>query len=216
MKIPTSMLKPPDTRPEPEANLIDPLIEKVGMSFDKLRLKRTPLIEAVMPVFGRIWFDVKDTDLFQHEFSQERVVDTGYAIAKQGVLLAGDVGVGKTTILRSMASRICGEYLSVPELAITFSRFGAEGFWELLERARSWDLFLDDLGAEETVKSYTNPLPIPDLLYRRYDLWQSRGIRTHIASNLSAKGIEDRYGLRVRDRFREMMHVIPCTGKSLR
>jgi hypothetical protein len=75
-------------------------------------------------------------------------------------------------------------------------------------------LAIDELGVENVdVKNYGNASePIIDLLSHRYDKMKV----TAISSNLTMKQIEERYGLRLADRFNEMFHKIAFTGKSFR
>ena len=47
-----------------------------------------------------------------------------------------------------------------------------------------------------------------EILLSRYDLFVSKGIPTHLTTNLSASEIEDKYGNRVRSRMREMFNLV--------
>ena len=75
-------------------------------------------------------------------------------------------------------------------------------------------LAIDELGVENVdIKNYGNSSePIIDLLSYRYDRMKV----TAVTSNLTMKQIEERYGLRLADRFNEMFHKIAFTGKSFR
>ena len=73
---------------------------------------------------------------------------------------------------------------------------------------------IDDLGEEpKEVLSYGNAItPVVDILEDRY---RKREI-TLITTNLDADGIKEKYGVRVADRLREMMMIIPFTNPSYR
>ena len=214
MKIDLNSLIP-KSNPEPTPEQVAPFATKAELLFARCGIKETAVTKRVVSIFGRILFDLGDSDLAVWR-NGKPVFETEFAESTQGILLCGSVGTGKTTILRCMSAALNAEYLTVPDLAVIFARRGADGFWNEVNQAAGWDLFLDDLGAEQATRSYSNELPIEDLIYKRYNLWQLRGVRLHVASNLSGGQIEERYGLRIRDRLREMMKVIPCTGKSLR
>jgi DNA replication protein DnaC len=75
-------------------------------------------------------------------------------------------------------------------------------------------MFIDDLGAErKEIQEYGNVLtPMVDLLEHRY----SRRLFTVVTTNLDASQLGEKYGARLRDRFREMFIVVPFSNKSFR
>lgn len=146
--------------------------------------------------------------------------------AKPGLLLMGSYGNGKTTMLKAI-SRFTEFFLIRTLPADKWIRFP-------LRRARDIsDLFLeddfkkpfdslcreqllavDDLGEEpyEVVRFGMNFHPLLDLLMERYD-----GRRfTVLSTNLTHDELGRQYGARMRDRFREMMHVINFDNPSYR
>lgn len=50
--------------------------------------------------------------------------------------------------------------------------------------------------------------PKKGILLTRYDLFLSKGMQTHITSNLSASELESIYGNHLRSRMREMFNLI--------
>lgn len=206
----------PESKPEPSDEQVAPYTAKAKSLFAKCGMRETQLVKKVAPIAGRILFDIGDSSTACWRDGKPVLADTGFKQADKGVLLAGGVGIGKTTIMRAMAAMLDAEYITVPDLAGRFSTAGEDGFWAMAGRSEKWDLFLDDLGAEDKVKSYSNAFPIKDLIYKRYDLWQRFRIRTHIATNLSGEQVEERYDKRVRDRFKEMMIPVIGKGESLR
>jgi len=203
-------------KPEPTSDQVASSIAHALKIFKDQGLDETPLIKKVSTPFGRILFDVKGCSLACWKNNGKPELNTEYAEASKGICLLGTVGVGKTLAMQVVAGTIHGWYVTVPELSTVFSQKGADGFWNMVDRAGRWDLFLDDLGSEKEVKSYSNKLPIEDLIYRRYNMWQRHGVRTHITTNLTSAQITERYGARVTDRLKEMMVFVVETGKSLR
>lgn len=148
---------------------------------------------------------------------------------KPGLLLYGSVGTGKTTALyalRRVINAACqaerddntllGYGKSVIE--IVKAKEIVESYTQVpmhYSNMKRVDLLaIDELGVENVdVKNYGNASePIIDLLSHRYDKMKV----TAISSNLTMKQIEERYGLRLADRFNEMFHKIAFTGKSFR
>lgn len=214
MKISFSELHK-DKKPEPPSSDVAAFVEMACSIFSKRGLEETTLTRKTSAVFGRILLDVGNSSLSIWK-NGKPVFETEYAEASKGCLLMGSVGTGKSTAMKIMANQIDAEYLSVPDLAVIFSKLGEDALWTQVDRSGCWDLFLDDLGAEKELKSYSNLFPIEEIIYKRYDLWQRCGARLHVSTNMNGDQIEERYGLRVRDRMKEMMTLIPCTGRSMR
>lgn len=136
---------------------------------------------------------------------------------KFGIAFCGEVGNGKTTLM----SAVCGltAYLSgggecfrmVKATDIAAAYGSRDGFRALCGQGL---LAIDDLGCEPVeVVSYGNILtPTVELLMHRYDAQ----LFTMLTTNIEPGKIKDRYGERIADRFREMLHVIPFTNKTYR
>ncbi len=202
MRVTENMLKV-RKRNEPKPEDLVERVKAVKKHFLSLGRTETKLAYDVLPLIAR-----READL-------SKACD-GFDPAPQGVAILGNVGTGKTLLLQYASHVFDVEYFSVPELAVLYAMKGEVGFWERLENNHSTDLILDDLGAEAQTKSFGNHLPIHDLLYRRYNAWQQAGHRLWLASNLTVKELEERYGVRILDRIREMCHVVPAVGESLR
>lgn len=171
---------------------------------NKRGYNKTELTALVIPIIARAGFGVR------HD-------KTSFDPSPKGMAMIGNMGTGKTMLLQLAANYLDIEYFDVPSLSIEFGRYGADGFWGKVDPSRPiFDLIIDDLGAEQDSKSYGNAVPIIDLLYNRYNLWQRTGARLWLSSNLTRKELETRYGTRVVDRIREMCEVVTSVGKSLR
>ena len=131
-----------------------------------------------------------------------------------GVMLCGQPGNGKTTLMQAMCDlcRFTGEFplftsgkriVTCVEDGMPMSSFQDEKL-----------MFIDDLGAErKEVQDYGNVLtPMIDLLEHRY----AKRLFTVVTTNLDADQLGEKYGARLRDRFREMFIVVPFTNRSFR
>ncbi|MGE4587257.1 MAG: hypothetical protein AB7D05_07945 [Mangrovibacterium sp.] len=67
----------------------------------------------------------------------------------------------------------------------------------------------DDLGVKQPLKYFGNDCQVmAEIILSRYELFVSKGMLTHVTTNLSASELEARYGTRVRSRLREMYNMV--------
>lgn len=130
---------------------------------------------------------------------------------KGSLLLRGYVGVGKTTMLRSVSTLFIGLGLGGFRIVSAFN---------LAELAKDKDAFrelcksdylgIDDLGQEpNTIKDYGNERsPFEELISARYDGLKQTIISTNLVIEGDRDQIAGRYGTRVADRLREMCNTI--------
>jgi len=168
---------------------------------------------------------------FAYFRGEERVFDI-----RKGLLITGTVGTGKTTamqILRLMGKpfkivstrEVIRDYMINPNPAKTLDTYGRKSYKSLnsigegsIDLSRPIHLCFDDIGNENVnVKNFGNDQNImEEILTDRYNEWKKTGMKTYGTSNLTAAQIEDAYGLRVRDRIKEMMNFVTLTGESKR
>jgi DNA replication protein DnaC len=152
---------------------------------------------------------------------------------RPGFLMFGNVGTGKTTLLRAICSTIndvcvrerdpetglvekvldepkCISMLKAKQVISDFTL--KRDRYDLMNKVAL--LAIDELGVEPTEsKLYGNVSePLIDLLCERYD----RQLCTIISTNMGLAEIRDRYGLRLSDRFSEMFSMVPFTSESYR
>ena len=149
----------------------------------------------------------------------------------KGILLIGNIGVGKTALMKIMqrlfkdtdrrfrivtstALKDLSEELKLGEIKEMYG-YGLKN-----------DLYIDDIGFMSSVKVYGNSINIiTEIIMDRYDLFISTGYKTHFSSNIvtaylnnnnNYPSIENVYGARVLDRMKQMCNLVNIDGKSLR
>lgn len=165
-----------------------------------------------------------NSDIFANNIN--KTISWLYDSNKQGLLLCGTVGNGKTTLARAVIQLINlynkifqqGEeiwrdpikQITAYELS-TSARESKERFEHYKNVLR---LFIDDVGVEESgVKNYGNVIcPFAELLFERYD----KNKMTIITTNLTIEQITSKYDNRVADRIKEMFWRITFTAPSYR
>ena len=145
---------------------------------------------------------------------------------KFGIMLCGGVGNGKSTMMYALQNLI--RALEIPKNGnTTFSTYGMRvesakfiynqvkvDSQEYRQIQNANMLGIDDLGEEEpTLLDYGNRIaPVIDLLSYRYN----RMLFTMVTTNLTPSQIRTVYGVRIADRFNEMMLVLHYKSPSFR
>ena len=153
---------------------------------------------------------------------------------KPGILFFGDVGTGKTTLLRAICTVIntvceretdgqgrrettlddfhCISIVKAKGIINDYNNLQTRPRYDLMTKVAL--LAIDELGVEPMEsKLYGNVSePLIDLFCERYD----RQLCTVVSTNLGNTEIRQRYGTRLADRFSEMFATIPFNGQSFR
>jgi len=129
---------------------------------------------------------------------------------KKGILLSGPIGCGKTSLMTLIRFFYPEQrhYILKSSREISFE-FEKEGFRVINRYGKTGIFCFDDLGIEQPQKHFGNECNVmAEILLSRYELFISKGIPTHLTTNLSASEIESIYGNRVRSRMREMFNLV--------
>lgn len=131
---------------------------------------------------------------------------------KKGVLLRGNVGSGKTTIMKAFWNALSSAEIGFgmkTSLTVSgeFATKGHNGISKYISKPkdRFTGIFcFDDLGMEGNSKFYGNDLNVmASIIAYRYELFK-QGIVTHFTTNLTNKEIEFNYGDAALSRLHEM------------
>jgi hypothetical protein len=133
----------------------------------------------------------------------------------RGLMLLGDVGCGKTTLLRLLRRlpTFNARWVSCLTVAEGVVSHGASIMNNYCVKA---DYVFDDLGQEQKrILSYGSEIfPMRQVLTHRYELFVNFGSKTHITTNMVISDnleycdFDQRYSKRIRDRVSEMFNVI--------
>jgi DNA replication protein DnaC len=208
----------PITEDNMPRDLVDFHIERLGDMLAHSGAKETESMKAIIPVVARIMADRTEARRAEKEETKPR-----YNKCAKGLLLIGKVGCGKTVAMKAMSRIVRHRMVNVPELALRFASKGIEdilsdvdGLDPTIDSSRKNSIIIDDLGAEQTMKSYGSEFPIEELIMRRYVMWQNRGLLTSFATNMTGKDISERYGERILDRMCEMCERVVLNDGTLR
>lgn len=151
----------------------------------------------------------------------------------KGILLIGQIGVGKTAMMKIMQklfkeSARCFKWLTCNDLIEMMEHYTVSEIKSYYGKDLKMDLYIDDVGmGNATYSKFGNTTNIiSEILLERYDLFVKEKFKTHISSNRPTAldktkypdiiTLEDMFGQRVVDRLREMCEVIVWKGESLR
>ena len=143
---------------------------------------------------------------------------------KKGIMLAGGIGSGKTTLMRLLqfyyiSTDYTFDIVSSMQIMRDFATKGYDGLDRYINNTtlNSYNvevqnprtICIDDVGIEIEVENYGNRLnPVEYILLERYELYQRCNIRTHITTNYNKQHIKDRYSNRLISRIREMFQYV--------
>lgn len=135
----------------------------------------------------------------------------------KGLFLFGTPGAGKTTLMK-MFSGLCEvHFITMLELTKDFALGQHDRFWKTVDQFNSVPLIVDDLGGEDSTKSYGNEVPIADFIRQREAIWKDKGIVTCYTSNAkSRQDITARYGSSICSRILGMCDFVKFTGSDRR
>lgn len=159
----------------------------------------------------------------------DRFEENGHSLNK-GILLHGPVGCGKTFMMHLLRMNYWSAYRMVDctDIAAEASDKKGGGDSSLIQYFTDipikhanrfghehYEWCFDDLGTEPDSRHFGNQL---NVMERIIECRYKNKALTHIITNLTVDEITTRYGIRVRDRLKEMCNVVkfPATTKSRR
>ncbi len=163
------------------------------------------------------------TKYFAQDPDFEKLAPQGFTYSlKKGIYLFGDVGSGKTLIMRHLRNNQVKSYRMIRcrDIALQYadegrpvverySRYSPDvdhSARDLFQQTESGYCF-DDLGTESTAQNFGNKINVMEqILMNWYDSGKWNSI--HLTTNLNADDIEEAYGSRLRSRFRQMFNII--------
>ena len=142
---------------------------------------------------------------------------------QKGICLMGSVGPGKTFLLESF-----GRLASELKLAKAFKMVSTSDIYDrvaasqnktvTMSRYYKGNVCFDDLGDEPLIyKDFGNDLAyVIRIFTKRYEAFSRGKIFTFATSNLEPKDLQERYGERFYDRFKQMFNAVVLTAPTKR
>lgn len=135
----------------------------------------------------------------------------------KGLMIRGNVGTGKSLIVKALCEIIFEFEILKPKLIHVndLQALYMRGDYDEIDAVKNrFYTIIDDVGVEAVeVKNYGSVIePFNDVFDYRY----RNNKRTIITTNLAPSDIEEIYGTRIIDRFRECMNDLVLDGESFR
>lgn len=171
-------------------------------------------------------FNSKKLNLACKYFSNDETFETIHeADLSKGIFFYGNPGTGKTSIFKiiqniSKTYNLKNLWFPIVTTSDVVQEFNTDKHKDfVIKKYTRGNYMFDDLGAEgqaNNIHVFGKEEIFIRILESRYNLFISKGIITHVTSNLNISEISKRYGKRVEDRFYEMFNFIEIEGGSRR
>lgn len=147
---------------------------------------------------------------------------------RKGIMLYGPVGCYKTSIMKFFANNQSNSFVVYPvnDVSAQFTSEGHEAIIKYKNLIPSTDSFrtfgqneigicFDDFGTEVDKKHYGNESNVmAEIILSRHMSHHNLMAKTHFTTNIGVEIIEERYGVRVRSRLREMITMVSFPDDS--
>lgn len=198
---------------------------------DAERFWKNELISSMKEVEPRFTVDERNkgilSALYNWVWGKKGILDPS-----KGILLWGDLGVGKSVLLRGLQkyegkiNRMCFgcnnkklgfKFTSAAEISLLYAEKGMDGILKFTDRELMCDLAIDEVGREPTDSKHfgTSINVIQTIVQLRYEV--RREFITHMTTNLNPDTeFSAIYGDYIADRVKEMFNVIKIEGETRR
>lgn len=199
-----------------ELNQLKTIFNKEAINYFNLRRRNFEVDE----------FNSKKMNLICKYFSNDETFETIHkGDLSKGIFFYGNPGTGKTSTFKIIQniSKIYSRkdlWFPIATTSNVVQEFNMDKHKDfVIKKYTRGNYMFDDLGAEgqaNNIHVFGKEEIFIKILESRYNLFISKGIKTHITSNLNISEISKRYGKRVEDRFYEMFNFIEIEGGSRR
>ena len=143
---------------------------------------------------------------------------------EKGIFLAGDVGCGKTRLMKALSEFTKGEnlctafdYITEEEMRRQIKETAGAAFYGKLICGQ---MCYDDIGTNPKLKIYGEDIHlVNDIIKVRYNKWNGNRLPSHFTSNITKEELRSdntKYDLRSTDRLKQMCNVYFMKGNSRR
>lgn len=193
---------------------------------DQTRRLKFKFIECCRQVCPGFTVDDQNRRAVQDIFAWCLMAD-GPLDPNKGLLLWGDIGTGKTTLMQAVRL-FCPYIIDRVEDQLDYCHrtvnaikacadFSARGYQAIESLCTDKRICIDELGSETTPTLYYGSAENvwQYILQRRYDLGRDRCL-THATTNITPQELASRYGARIFDRATQMFNFVEMRGYSRR
>jgi len=200
------------------------LIQNYINQVEKNKPKPKAVTKLTFDELATAWKATGELKYPEYEFdstSQEimRMCFSPLTLSKGGVI-CGSRGIGKTlnldifSVINTNLFQIQTQCYEVNEIELNYKVKGADYLDRIIDLPC---LVINDAGAESILNDYgTTRNLIADILLLRYRLYQRKGFKTYLTTNMSWEKLGQHYGSKLSDRFKEMFNAIEIIGDSKR
>lgn len=205
------------------------LTEKTSISFDVAKQHFSKVSNGLHPEY-KVDDENKDTIeallfYFSDNLKFEEVVSIKNPCLQKGIFLAGNIGTGKTLLMRCL--RDCSfpnKQFGIKTCRGVAQEFSMDGIKAIIQygtgairneygKIKLSNILFDDLGAEQSMSHYGNKQNVmAEIILDRYEHFLSHGLITHFTSNMDLKELEKAYGDRVLSRMYQMLNFVTLGG----